>query len=228
MLVVMMSRTQRKHLESVMNAKETFGISNEYRKLLGINWHLVNDKFRFEFNNVIDAGEKLNITKRNILKLSAMFFDPLGIISPLALQAKLIFKEVCLLKFSWDDNLPAILTNKWKSFINELKSVKAIEIQRHVLCCDSKEMELHGLCDASTVAYGAVVYARIVCAHGVKVSLWAAKSCVVLSKEQTVPRLELLAAVLLSKLIVSTKSVVERVLKVTIIFCWCDSQIVLW
>ena len=223
----MMSRTQRKHLESVMNAKETFGISNEYRKLLGINWHLVNDKFRFEFNNVIDAGEKLNITKRNILKLSAMFFDPLGIISPLALQAKLIFKEVCLLKVSWDDNLPAILTSKWKSFINELKSVKAIEIQRHVLCCDSKKTELIGLCDASTVAYGAVVYARSVCAHGVKVSFWAAKSCVVLSKEQTVPRLELLAAVLLSKLIVSTKSVVERVLKVTIIFCWCDSQIVL-
>ena len=42
------------------------------------------------------------------------------------------------------------------------------------------------------------------------------------------PRLELLAAVLLSKLIVSTKSAVERVLKVTDIFCWCDSQIVLW
>ena len=42
------------------------------------------------------------------------------------------------------------------------------------------------------------------------------------------PRLELLAAILLSKLIVSTKSAVERVLKVTNICCWCDSQIVLW
>ena len=133
-----------------------------------------------------------------------------------------------MLKFSWDDYLPTISTNKWKSFINELKSVKRIEIQRHVLCCDSKETELHGFCDASTVAYGAVVHARSVCAHGVKVSLWAAKSCVVPSKEQTVPRLELLEAVLLSKLIVSTKSAVERVLKVTNIFCWFDSQIVLW
>ena len=111
------------------------------------------------------------------------------------------------------------MTNKWKSFINELKSVKTIEIQRHVLCCDSKETELYGFCDASAVAYGAVVHARSVCAHGAKVSLWAAKSCVVPSKEQTVPRLELLAAVLLSKLIVSTKSAMERVLKVTNIFC---------
>ena len=56
-----------------------------------------------------------------------------------------------------------------------------------------------------------MVYARSVCAHGVKVSLWAAKSCVVPSKEQTVSRLELLAAVLLSKFIVSTKPAVERV-----------------
>ena len=133
-----------------------------------------------------------------------------------------------MLKFSWDDNLLPILTNKWKRFINELKSVKAIEIQRHVSCCDSKETKLHGFCDASTVVYGVVVYAHNVCAHGVKVSLWAGKSCVLPSKEQTVPRLELFAAALLSKFIVSTKWAVERVLKVINICCWCNSQIVLW
>ena len=106
--------------------------------MLGVNWDLANDKFIVEFNNVVDAAEKLNVTKRNILKLSAMFFDPLGIISPLVLQSKLIFKDVRLLKFSWEDNLPTVLTNKWKSFINELKSVKTIEIQRHALCCDRR------------------------------------------------------------------------------------------
>ena len=79
--------------DDVSYTKETFGISNEYRKVFRINWELANDKFIFEFNNLIDAAEKLNVTKRNELKLSAMFFDPLGIISPLALQAKLIFKD---------------------------------------------------------------------------------------------------------------------------------------
>ena len=115
--------------DDVSYTKETFGIINEYRKVLGVNWDLANDKCIFEFSNVIDAAKKLNVTKRNILKLSAMFVDPFGIISPLALQAKLIFKDVCLLKFSCNDNLPTILTNKWKSFINELKSVKTVEIQ---------------------------------------------------------------------------------------------------
>ena len=119
--------------DDVSYTKETFGISNEYRKVLEINWDLGNDKSMFEFNNVVDAAEKLNVTRKNTLKLSAMFFDPLGIISTLVLQAKLIFKDVCLLKFSWEDNLPTILTNKWKSFVNEFKSVKTIEIQRHVV-----------------------------------------------------------------------------------------------
>ena len=88
-------------------------------------------------------------------------------------------------------------------------------------------LELYRFCDASTVAYGTVVYALGVCAHGVKVSLWAAKSCVVPTKGQTVPRLELLAAVLLSKLIVSTIPTVERVLKDTNIFYWCEKYILL-
>ena len=60
--------------DDVSYTKETFEISNEYRKVLGINWDLANDKCIFKFNNVIDAAEKLNVTKRNILKLSAMFF----------------------------------------------------------------------------------------------------------------------------------------------------------
>ena len=69
-------RNTEKYISSddVSYTKETFGISNEYRKVLGINWDLANDKCIFKFNNVIDAAEKLNVTKRNILKLSAMFF----------------------------------------------------------------------------------------------------------------------------------------------------------
>ena len=146
------------------------------------------------------------------------FLIHLVLFLPLSFKQNLYSRRICLLKFSWDDNLPAILTNKCKSFINELKSVKAIEIQRHVLCCDSKETELYRFCDALTVAYGRVVYPLSVCAHGVKVNFWAAKSCVVPTKGQMVPRLELLAAVSLSKLIDSTISAVERVLKVTNIF----------
>ena len=90
------------------------------------------------------------------------------------------------------------------------------------------DVDLHGFSDASRVAYGAVVYVRSVCRHGVKVSLWTGKCCVAPVKLTTVPRLELLACVLLPKLIVSVKKAALGLLNVRNVFCWSDSQISLW
>ena len=42
------------------------------------------------------------------------------------------------------------------------------------------------------------------------------------------PRLALMGSVLLSKLVVSVKLAVEKILKVTKVVCYSDSQIVLW
>ena len=50
----------------------------------------------FEFGEIISQAEKLKETKRNLLRIAAMFYEPLGLISPVTLQAKLIFKRLCL------------------------------------------------------------------------------------------------------------------------------------
>ena len=81
------------------------------------------------------------------------------------------------------------------------------------------DVDLHGFSGASRVAYGAVMYVRSVCRYGVKVSLWTGKCCVAPVKLTTVPRLELLACVLLSKLIVSVKKAVTGLLNVRNVFC---------
>ena len=103
--------------------------------------------------------------------------------------------------------------------ISELKTTKQIEVNRHVLCCDMLDVDLHGFSDTSRVAYGAVVYVRNFCRHGFKVSLWTGKCCVAPVKLTTVQRLELLACVLLSKLIVSVKKAVTGLLNVRNVFC---------
>lgn len=74
------------------------------------------------------------------------------------------------------------------------------------------DVDLHGFGDASRVAYGEVVYVRSVCRHGVKTSLWTGKCCVAPVKLTTVPRLELLACVFSSKLIVSVNKAVQGLL----------------
>ena len=67
------------------------------------------------------------------------------------------------------------VNNKQKLFLNELKTIKQIETNSDILCCDKLDVVLHRFGDVSRVGYVAVVYVRSDCRHGVKVSLWTEK-----------------------------------------------------
>ncbi|XP_046868940.1 uncharacterized protein LOC124461460 [Drosophila willistoni] len=101
-----------------------------------------------------------------------------------------------------------------------------IQIPRLVVN-DTDNIELHGFSGASTKAYAAVVYSRVINKDGsISTSIMAAKSRVAPLKQQSLPRLELCAALLLSQLIRSIKAALRHQ-KVTA-FAWCDSTIVLY
>ena len=61
---------------------DSLAIWDKYKKVLGINWNTAATKSVFEFNHIINIASKLNVTKGNILKFSAIFFDPHGLICP--------------------------------------------------------------------------------------------------------------------------------------------------
>lgn len=87
-------------------------------------------------------------------------------------------------------------------------------------------VELHGFADASTVAYAAVVYLKVVSSSGeVRITLLAAKSKVAPLKPLTIPRLELSAAVLLARLIDFVRPMLAPAKPRC--FCWTDSAVVL-
>ena len=90
----------------------------------------------FEFSDIINIASKLNVTKRNILKVSAMFLDPLGLICPILLQPRLLFRNIEIQKCHWNTKVNIDVNNKCKLFSSELKTTKQIEIHRHVLCCE--------------------------------------------------------------------------------------------
>ena len=52
-----------------------------------------------------------------------MFFDPSGLICPLVLQVKLLFKEACILNVKWDELLPTESVVKYNNFIEELRKL---------------------------------------------------------------------------------------------------------
>ena len=175
--------------------------------VLGIDWETSTDCFVFKATNIVEVANRLQVNKHIILKLSAMFFDPLGVLCPIVLNGKVLFQETFKQKL-WEAVIPIDINNKWKVFINELFKLSKIDTKRHVMCCSKQEIELHRFCNASILAYVAVVWVRSVCEHRVKVCLWTAKSWVVPTKVHTVPILELMGSVLLPKLVASVKSTV--------------------
>ncbi len=85
---------------------------------------------------------------------------------------------------------------------------------------------LHGFSDASSVAYGAVIYLRRVHADRLTtVTLVITKARVLPLKPITTPKAELLAAHLLAKQIVKTASVLD--IPTASLYAWSDSEIVL-
>ena len=101
---------------------------NCIKKILGLDWNITSDEFKFYFTDIINVATNLPVTKRNVLKLSPMFFDRLGLISPNVLQIKIFFKEACVLKCTWDNLLNDKFIEKWKRFFKELENLTPIKV----------------------------------------------------------------------------------------------------
>ena len=65
------------------------------QKILGVLWDEIDDPFIFDFKEIVELSETLLVTKRNILKILAMLFDPIGILQPLVINLKILFQKVC-------------------------------------------------------------------------------------------------------------------------------------
>ena len=69
---------------------------------------------------------------------------------------------------------------------------------------------------------------RVVTSMGMVVNLLSAKSKIAPLKAVTIPRLELLACLLLSKLVVSVRKAVEVEVEIGSVMLWSDSEIALY
>ena len=97
------------------------------------------------------------------------------------------------------------LLGEWKSILTELSTLTNLKVHRCYFYTEPSHVnfQLHGFCDASVQAYTAVVYLQTVYADdSVTVRLIASKTRVSPVKSQTIPRLELLAAVILTRLVI--------------------------
>lgn len=208
-----------------VSSNESFVLYHNQKdlKTLGIIWDAQQDKLKFNINLTINKNK---ITKRTILSTVAQIFDPLGLIGPAVIKAKLIIQQLWHLKLDWDQTVPKHLEESWIEFISEIHVLNQIKVNRHVLLPNCNQIEMYGFSDSSERAYGCVVYLASCNSNGYKhIQLLTAKSKVAPIKKETLPRLELLAAHLLAKLIFQIKQTLNiNIVKTTY---FTDSTIVL-
>ncbi|CAG9562226.1 unnamed protein product [Danaus chrysippus] len=77
--------------------------NNEMSKTLGLNWQCSRDTFSF-FINLTSTD---HVTKRQILSVIAQIFDPIGLVVPCIVEAKILMQQLWLAKCSWDEPVPA-------------------------------------------------------------------------------------------------------------------------
>ena len=208
---------------------DTKGSQNQvslYVKVLGLNWDCKRDQLCFELSEILNYLHQLPATKRSFLKLSARIFDPLRFLSPFTVQLKFIFQHLCVAKVNWDDHLEGPVFVDWNKLGSELEALTGICVctqyidpSRQPVTC-----QLHGFCDASTHAYAAIVYLRFFYTDGtVEVKFFASKTRFAPIKGQTIPRLELLGALILARLMNSVYLAMKSLLNDVGIFYWTDS-----
>ncbi|XP_062540923.1 uncharacterized protein LOC134208965 [Armigeres subalbatus] len=171
----------------------TFDLNpDEEVKTLGITWEPRSDQLRFNMEVAVDS---VAWTRRRILSCIAKLFDPLGLISPIVVYAKIIMQQLALLQTSWDSPVPMELEKRWTAFYNELNNLSKLRVQRFAFISSWNDVQIHCFADASESAYGACLYVRTMDANGnIHIEMLSSKSRVAPLKRLTLPRLELCAA----------------------------------
>ena len=104
--------------EDVTYAKQHFGPVNEGQcSLLGLPWNKSADTI-----SVVIPTEAAKTTKRGTLQKLAKIYDPLGLVSPITLQCKLIYLQICLKKIGWDTELDEAMRDKLARWETNLPS----------------------------------------------------------------------------------------------------------
>ncbi|GFW14028.1 integrase catalytic domain-containing protein [Trichonephila clavipes] len=123
----------------------------------------------------------------------------------------------------WDEPLSNPIAKEWNDFVSTLPVIQNIHVPRLVI--GKGRTIIHGFADASTAAYGAVLYAQSISEEDVSTRILCSKSRVEPVKPITIPRLELCACVLLSQLL--EKVLHSLTLPIQQKMLWTDSNIVL-
>ena len=211
--------------ESVCKLFGDNSIAGSSTKVLGMKWDAKTDVFSFEG---ITVDENICLTKRVVLSIISRLFDPLGLVAPFSVKAKTLFQTIWQEGLDWDQKLSGELSNAFREWVSDLTLLKTWTIPRryfNTLWSARPCLTLHAFGDASEKAYGACVYLVSESEGKFESILLMSRVRVAPLKKTSLPRLELLGALLCARLLgyVCDALKLQNVQK----YCWTDSTVTL-
>ncbi|KAL0199428.1 hypothetical protein M9458_007968, partial [Cirrhinus mrigala] len=194
---------------------------------LGLSWHWGSDTLSYK-SRPLAYGV---LTMRNVYKVMARQYDPLGFIAPFTTRARLIVQSMWDKPRDWDDPcIPQDLQKAWMEWESELHLLPRISVPRPYAPALTEQMvacrQIHVFSDASERVYGSVAYLRTKDVQGrVYLAFLAARSRVAPRRQHSIPRLELCGALTAAQLAKTIER--ELTVKTDRTILWSDSTTVL-
>lgn len=192
--------------------------------VLGMRWQTTTDTLRLKLANEFHIADE-QLTKRKVISATAQIFDPSGLVLPVIVIGKILQQDIWRSGVGWDDPLPTHIIEKWHAYQQAITQIHQITIPRWLRTDPSDGIQLHVFTDASEQAMGAVAYFRVTTGQNtVTVNLITSRSRIAPVKRVTIPRLELMAALIGAEL----SQFIRQTFQLPNIetFFWTDSTIV--
>ena len=146
------------------------------------------------------------VTQRLVLSLVAKVFDPIGLVAPFTVTARLLLKNFWRLHGqSWDKRLPNEMIDQFSSWSSVLPTLALLTITCCYFSGPFEHLELHLFGDSSQEVFSAVAFLRALVSppsenKRTELAFVIGKARVAPMKTLTVPNLELQAALLAARL----------------------------
>ena len=206
-------------LQDVVTQESTAHTGDEINTL-GMRWNTSSDILALTNKTTLNTHKKL-ITKREVLQQSSKIFDPLGIIAPITIRAKIFLQRLWQESIDWDEPLNESLVADWQKIVNDLQEAfMTTNIpRRYHLNSNSEDVpQLHCFVDSSIKAYRAITYLK----RGPEISFVMAKTRVAPIKQLTLPKLELMAALIGSRLLFFIHNAMMDLYPTLEVYLWSD------
>ena len=91
-----------------------------------------------------------------------MLFDPLQMLAPFTVRARMAMQESWLLGSGWDDEFPSDLKKTCQEWFSQLPELSGVQVPRCYRVAEKivADTSIHTMVDASLLAYAVVSYVR--------------------------------------------------------------------